>query len=55
MATTSLPTIIQDLPDALLGDAKGLSQCGYRLTFLVTGADFSIARAFGERPLETGD
>ena len=45
-AITSLPTIIQDLPDALLSDAEDLSQCRYRLTFLVTSADFRIACTF---------
>jgi Na+/H+ antiporter NhaD/arsenite permease-like protein len=42
MAATSFPTIIQDLPDALLGNAKHLSQCRYRLTFFVSCTDFSI-------------
>jgi hypothetical protein len=48
MVATSLPAIIQDLPDALLGDAKDLSQRRYRLAFFVASADFSIAFAFGE-------
>ena len=47
MAVTSLPAIIQNLPDALFGDAKDLSQRRYRLAFLVSCADFSIAFAFG--------
>jgi hypothetical protein len=38
---------VDDLPDALLSDAKHLSQCGYGLTFFVSCANFSIARAFG--------
>ena len=47
MAVSSLPAIVQNLPDTLLGDAKYLNQRPYRLTFLVAGADFSIAFAFG--------
>ena len=45
-ATTSLPTIVQNLPDALLGDTKDLSQRRYRLAVLMASADFSIARTF---------
>jgi hypothetical protein len=48
MVATLLPTLIQDLPDVLLGNAKHLSQCGYRLAFLVTGTDFSITFTFGD-------
>jgi hypothetical protein len=47
MAVPLLPAIIQDLPDALLSDAKHLSQRRDCLASLVTGSDFSIARAFG--------
>jgi hypothetical protein len=43
----SFTAIIQNLPDALFGDAKYLSQRRDRLTFLVTGTDLNIARAFG--------
>jgi hypothetical protein len=35
-STPSLPAIIQNLPDALLGDAKDLSQRRYRLAVLVS-------------------
>jgi hypothetical protein len=38
---------MQDLPDTLLSDAKDPSQRRYRLTFLVTSTDFSIARTLG--------
>jgi hypothetical protein len=55
MAAASLPTIIQDLPDALLGNAKHLSQCRYRLTFLVSCADFSITFALGESAIGDGE
>ena len=54
MAATSSPAIIQDLPDALLGNAKHLSQCRYRLTFFVTCADFSIACAFADGAIGDG-
>jgi hypothetical protein len=53
-ATTSLPAIIEDLPDALLGNAKHLSQCRYRLTFLVPCADFSIAFALEDSAIGDG-
>jgi hypothetical protein len=46
MTVASLPAIFQNLPDTLLGDAKHLSQCRYRLAFFVSCADFSIPRAF---------
>ena len=42
---------MNDLPDALLGDAKGVSQSGYRLTVLVTRTDFSIAFTLGRRAI----
>lgn len=48
MAFPSLPAIIQNLPDALLSDAKDLGQRCYRLTLLVWCADFSIAFALGK-------
>jgi hypothetical protein len=54
MALTSLPAIIQNLPDALFGDSKNLSQCRYRLAFLVSCADFSIAFALGESAIGNG-
>jgi hypothetical protein len=54
MTVTSLPTIIQNLPDALLGDAKNLSQRRYRLAVLVAGAYFGITFAFGERTIGDG-
>jgi hypothetical protein len=47
----SLPTIMEDLPDTLLGDAQYLSQRRYRLACLVPSADFSIACAFGGRAI----
>jgi hypothetical protein len=54
MAATSLPAIIEDLPDALLGNAKHLSQCRYRLTFLASFADFRIPFAFGGSAIGNG-
>jgi hypothetical protein len=55
MALTSLPAIIQNLPDTLLGDAEDLSQCGYRLAFSVSSADFSIARTFRGSAIGDGE
>jgi hypothetical protein len=46
MTVPSLPTIIQNLADALLGDAENFSQSGYRFALFVAGTDFSIAFAF---------
>jgi hypothetical protein len=54
MAVTSLPAVIQDLPDALFGDAKYLSECRYRLAILVAGTNFSIAFAFGGSAIGDG-
>jgi hypothetical protein len=54
MVATSLPAIIQDLPDALLGNAKHFSQCHYRPTFLVSCADFSMACTFANRAIGDG-
>ena len=54
VAIFSLPAIIQDLPDALLGNAKHFSQCRYRLAFFVSCADFSIASTFAERAIRDG-
>jgi hypothetical protein len=50
----SLPAIIQDLPDALLGNAKDFGQRRYRFAFFVSCADFSIACAFAERAIGNG-
>jgi hypothetical protein len=47
VAVISLPAVIQNLPDALLGDTKDLSQRRCGLTLLVSCANFSIAFAFG--------
>jgi hypothetical protein len=55
MAVTSLPAIVQDLPDTLFGDPKDFSHSGYRLTILVSCADFSIAFAFGGRTIRNGE
>jgi hypothetical protein len=54
MTVTSLPAIIQNLPDTLFSDAKNFSQRGYRLTVLVSCADFSITFAFGESTIGDG-
>jgi hypothetical protein len=54
MALTSLPAIIQNLPDALFSDAKDLSQRRYRLTLSVSCADFSITFALGESTIGYG-
>jgi hypothetical protein len=51
MAVPSLPALIQNLPDALLGDAKDLCQRRYRLAFFVASANLSIAFAFGGSPI----
>jgi hypothetical protein len=51
MEATSLPAVIQNLPDALLRDAKNLSQRCYRLTVLMTSTNFSIAFALGGRTI----
>jgi hypothetical protein len=53
-AITSPPAIIQDLPDALLGNAKHFGQCRYRLTVLVSRADFSVACTFVDRTIGDG-
>jgi hypothetical protein len=50
-ALYSRATVIEDLPNPLLGDTKNLSQRRYRLTFQVTGTDFSVARALGRRAI----
>jgi hypothetical protein len=50
----SLPAIVQDLPDALYSDTEHFSKGRYRLAFLVTSADFGIARAFEGRPVGDG-
>jgi hypothetical protein len=55
MSAISLPATIQDLPDALLGNAKHLSQRRYRLTFLVAGTDFGIAFGFGGSAIRDGE
>jgi hypothetical protein len=55
IAAISLPAIIQDLPNTLLGDAKNLSQRRYSLTFLMTGTDFSIAFALGGSAIGDGE
>jgi hypothetical protein len=55
MAVTSLPAIIQNLPDALLGDTKDLSQSGYRLAVFVAGTNFSVAFAFGRSTIGYGE
>jgi hypothetical protein len=47
ISASSLPAIIQDLPDTLLGDAESFSQSGYRFTFFVASTNLSIALAFG--------
>lgn len=54
MAVTSLPTIVQDLPDALLSNVKRLGQRRYRLTSLVTGTDFSVTSIFGKGTIGDG-
>ena len=54
MTTISLPAIVQNLPDTLLGDAKDLSQRRYRLTFLVSCANLSIAFALRESAIGDG-
>jgi hypothetical protein len=54
MVATSLPAIIEDLPDTLLGNAKHPSQCRYRLTLLVSCADFRIPFAFGGSAIGNG-
>jgi hypothetical protein len=55
MGVTSLPAIIQNLPDALLSDTKDLSQCRYRLAVFMTSADFSITFALGGSAIEYGE
>jgi hypothetical protein len=55
MPVTSLPEIVQDLPDTLFGDAKDFSQCGYRLTFLVSRRISALRAHLGEVLSETGN
>ena len=43
--------IIQNLPDVLLGDAKHLSQRGYRLTLSVAARISALRLHLGEVPL----
>jgi hypothetical protein len=55
MAVASLPAIVQNLPDTLLGDAKYLSQRRYRLASFVASMDFSITFAFGRSTIGDGE
>ena len=54
MAVSSLPALIQDLPDALLSDAKHFGQRRYRHTLLVTSTDFSVTGTFGKGAIGDG-
>ena len=55
MALTSLPALIENLPDALFSNAKNLSQRRYRLAVFVASTNFSIAFAFGGSAIRDGE